>query len=236
MTALRTSLSERKEEFDTHYALAVALDAKLFEGEVSIGTTILSTHHLLTLKSGLVVHLYNIVEATMTRIGDVVGNAVGSVHPRRWSDNALREWLREYAVARTSGAEENRLKTIHDTFRLLLGSDPLGPQKLRKPSGTWDDRLIVTFAKRLGVAFNLPAEMHRRVAPRSEFRDKSPLGFLAERRNAIAHGRRSFEEGANDLTLEAIRELADVSLDYLGLAVDAFQAHIDDNRHLAPAR
>ena len=235
MTALRTSLSERREEFDTHYALAVALQDRMFAGEVSIGETELSARHVLTLKSGLIVHLYNIVEATMTRVSDMMGEAVGSTPPSRWSDKALREWLREHAVSRAEGSEDNRLDTVYGASRLLLGDGPMGPQKLKKPSGSWSDKLIVRFAQRLGVDFQLTEEMWRRIAPRAEFRDESPLEFLAERRNAIAHGRRSFEDGASDLTLEAIRELADVTLDYLNFVVDAFQSHVDGDRHLAVA-
>lgn len=229
------SLSERREEFDSHYSLAVALQDRLFAGEVSIGETELSARHLLTLKSGLLVHLYNIVEATMTNISNLIGDAVGSVTPRSWADKALKEWLRECVVSRSNGGEDNKLNTIHSATRQLLQNRPLGPQKLKKPSGTWSDKLIHTFAERLGVEFILPEIMWRRISPRTEFRDKSPLEFLADRRNAISHGRRTFEQGADDLTIQAIREIADVTLDYLELAIAAFQSHVDNNKHLVAA-
>lgn len=232
MTSLHTSLEERRDEFDTHYALAVALQNRIFAGESSIGETELSARHLLTLKSGLMVHLYNIVEATMTNISNMVGDAVGSAAPYQWSNEALREWLRENVVSRAEGKEENRLETVHSASRLLLERSPLGPQRIKKPSGSWSDKLVASFAQRLGVDFQLPHSMWRRITPRPEFGEKSPLEFLADRRNAIAHGRRSFEEGAKDLTLDTIREIADVSLDYLQLAIEAFQAHVDDHRHL----
>lgn len=234
MTELVSFLSNRREEFDTHFALAVALDDRIFAGdEVSIGETKLSSRHLLTMKSGLLVHLYNIVEATMSRAIKLVGGAVGTVPPRHWSTNALREWLRENAVARAEGSEDTRLTTVHNMSMLLLGDAPLGPQRLKKPSGTWDDKLVATFARRLGVELNLSETMWRRVARRPEFREMSPLEFLADRRNALAHGRRSFEEGAKDLALAQIRELADVTLDYLELAAAAFQDYVDGNGHLA---
>ncbi len=232
MTILLNSLSERREEFDSHYSLALALQDRLLAGDVSIGETELSTRHLLTLKSGLLVHIYNIVEATMTSITNLVGDAIGSVSPRNCAENSLKEWLRESVVNRSDNGEDNRLITIHAATQQLLKNIPLGSQKFKKPSGTWSDKLIHTFAERLGVDFKLPEEMWRRISPRTEFRDESPLQFLAERRNAIAHGRRTFEEGANDLTIEAIREIADVTLDYLELAISAFQNHIANNKHL----
>lgn len=234
MTELRASLDERREEFDTHYALAVALEDRIFAGdEVSIGETKLSSRHLLTMKSGLIVHLYNIVEATMSRTIKLVGAAVGTVAPQHWSDNALREWLREHAVARMDGSEDTRLNTVHGLSVRLLGQTPLGPQPLKKPSGTWTDKHIATFAERLGVEFRLSEEMWRRITPRPEFRDLSPLEFLADRRNAVAHGRRSFEEGANDLSLSQVRELADITLDYLGLTATAFQNYVDQKLYMA---
>jgi hypothetical protein len=233
MSALQTSLGERRGEFDTHYALAHALEARIVAGEVvSIGETQLSARHLLTMKSGLVVHLYNIVESTMSQAIDMVGTAVGGIPPRRWTENALREWLREHAVARMEGSEDARLTSIHGTSLRLLAETPLGPQKLKKPSGTWSDKQIALFAQRMGIQLTLTEEMWRKIAPRPQFNDLTPLGFLADRRNAIAHGRRSFEDGAKDLTLSTVRELADVTLDYLQATSTAFQAYVDQNRFM----
>lgn len=230
MSELATSLSERREEFETHFAVAVALEDRIFAGDdVSIGEIKLSSRHLLTMKSGLLVHLYNIVESTMSRATSLVGSAFGAVPPHRWTEKALREWLRKNAVARIDGSEDARLDTVHGFSVLLIEGNPLGPQELKKPSGTWTDKNIAEFARRLGVSFPLNEELGRCIAPRSEFGDESPLEFLADRRNALAHGRRSFEEGAKDLTLAQIRDLADATLKYLDAAVEAFQGYVDQS-------
>lgn len=236
MTELQDSIAGRKEEFDTHFGLAVALDARVIAGDdVALGEMKLSSRHLLNMKSGLVVHLYNIVEATMSLMIDLVGRAVGAAPPRTWSENALREWLREHGVPRIDGGEDTRLQSVHRMSLRLLGETPLGTRGLRKPPGTWNDKHIATFAERLGVELSLPEALWRRIEARAEFRDMSPLEFLADRRNAIAHGRRSFEEGARDLTLHQIRELADVTLDYLVVAATAFQDYVDRKLYLAVA-
>ena len=234
MDELTRALEERREEFDAHYALAIALEERIIAGEVvSIGETRLSVRHLLTLKSGLIVHIYNILEATMSRTMAMMGSAVGAAPSRQWSDNALREWLREHAVARVAGDEDARLNTMHAVTRKLFDENPLGQQHFRKPSGSWTDKLVAKFAKRLGVQFKLPQEMRLRIAPRPELGELSPIEFVAERRNAVAHGRRSFEDGARDLVLSQIRDLADTTLEYLALAIAAFQDHVTNNRHLA---
>lgn len=237
MTTLRDTLNTRRDEFDAHFALVKALeDRMVLETDSSLGAISLSSRHINTMKSGLLVHLYNIEEALMTQALHLLGTALGSVEPRRWTEHSLREWLRERIVSRISESnEEGRLETAFQSSNHLLYPKIASPQKLKKPSGSWDDKAIATFMKRMNMACTMPPEMWRRMAATPFYGEKTPLQFLALRRNAIAHGRRSFEEGASDLGLRNIRELADTVLDYMGYVVDSFQAHIDSEAHLSPA-
>ena len=237
MTTLRTALEARREEFDAHFALARALeDRMMLEQDAAIGDISLSARHINTIKSGLIVHLYNIEEAIMTQALQYLGNALGSVDPRRWTEHSLREWLRESTASRISDAnEDGRLAAVYQTSTRLLTTTILGPQSLKKPSGTWDDKVIAIFIRRMSMTFNMPAEMWQRITATPTYGEKTPLQFLADRRNAIAHGRRSFEGGASDLGLSHIRSLADITLDYMGYVANAFQEHIDNDAHLVPA-
>ncbi len=220
-----------------HYTFAVSLQEKIFSGDdVSLGSTRLSIRHLLTMQSGLIVHLYNILEALMSRATKMVEEAFGSVPPRTWSIDARREWLREHGVSRIEGgAEETRLKSFEMFSAKLLTDGPLGPQNIRKPSGTWNDRRIDTFAKRLGVPLQIEPDLYRKMAKKDHLGEKTPVTFLADRRNDLAHGLRSFEEGAKELTLANIREIADVTLEYMEVVVNAFQAYIDQKLFVATA-
>lgn len=234
---LRAALEVRREEFDAHFELAKALeDRMMLDGGGTVGAVNLSVRHVNTLKSGLLVHLYNILEAIMSQGLTALGVAIGSVDPRRWTEHSLREWLREAIVSRTSeGNEDGRLATVFATSSLLLTETILGPQKLKKPSGTWDDKVIATFMQRMSIATDMPQAMWTRIASSPKYGDDTPIQFLAKRRNAIAHGRRSFEDGAHDLNLEDIRELADITLDYIGYTADSFTQHIDAEAYLVPA-
>ncbi len=204
--------------------------------DATIGTVSLSIRHINAVKSGLIVHLYNIEEAIMSKVLQYLGNALGSVDPRRWNEHSLREWLRETVVSRISTSDENsRLDTVHETSTRLLTGSGLGPQNLKKPSGTWDDKVITTFIGRMKVRFDMPEEMWKRIAASPRYGDKTPMQFLAVRRNEIAHGRRTFEDGASDLELSDIRSLADVTLDYMGYAANAFQMHVENDAHLVAA-
>jgi hypothetical protein len=231
-TLLNDALHARKAELEEHIALAKALDLTLFEGDtVAIGDTILSASHLLNIKSGLIVHLYNIVEAIMTRTMEEVGRAVLNTDPVDWSNQALREWLRFSASINIEGTEDTRLEVVHHAALKLLAKETINELKFKKPSGTWSDKVIYAFSQRLNVHFPLNRDIARIISPLQKYGDQSPLVFLAERRNAIAHGRRSFEEGANDLTLNDIQELATLTIEYLEFAVDAFQQYIENEEY-----
>jgi hypothetical protein len=208
------------------------MEGRLLEGQaVSIGETELSVRHVMAMKSGLVVHLYNVIESTMSGAMNAVGQAIGSVHPTEWTENALKEWLRKHAAKASDDGEDGRLCVVHAAVRHLLGTVSPDARSLKKPPGTWSDKLIFTFARRLGIQVRLPPDMYRRIQKRSDLRDMTPMGFVADRRNAIAHGRRSFEGGATDITLVLIRELADVAFDFLGYVVDAFEEYITNERY-----
>lgn len=236
MTTLTQDLASRREEFEAHLALARALEDRLIlETDNTIGSITLSTRHINTIKSGLLIHLYNIEEAIMTQALRFIGDALGSVEPRRWTQLTLREWLRGSVVGRIGeGGEDGRLDTIFASSTLLLGAAPPGPQPLKKPTGTWDDKAIALFLKRMGIVCNMPPLMWTRIGPAPLYGDKTPLQFLADRRNAIAHGRRSFEEGANDLQLDDVQTLASIVLDYLGYIAKAFHEHVETDAHVAP--
>ncbi len=236
MTTLQTMLQDRAEEFNTHHALAVSLEDKIFGGEdVSIGSTRLSVRHLLTMKSGLIVHLYNVVEAVMSQARKMVGIAFGTVPPKAWSENARREWLREHGVARIEGGADVRLKQIEAFSISLLTDAPLGPQYIRKPSGNWTDRTIIQFAERLGVQLEIEPDLHRKLANKDHLGEKGPLSFLADRRNDLAHGQKTFEDGGKDLTLAQIREIADIALEFMSMVATSFEAYVDQKHFVVVA-
>ncbi|WP_018416050.1 MAE_28990/MAE_18760 family HEPN-like nuclease [Teredinibacter turnerae] len=235
MTALISTLVERKEDFDSHLALAKALEVHLFDGEsMPVGETVLTARHLLTIKSGLVIHLYNIVEAIMTLTINQIGSQVKTASPNEWTEDTLKEWLRTYASIGIEGNEDSRLDIVHKAAFQLLNKESIQDIKFKKPSGTWSDKVIYQFSQRLKVDFRLEPDMHRKIAPDVKYGDKTPLEFLADRRNAIAHGRRNFEDGARDLTLVQISELADVTIEYMTRAVEAFQNFIDEKKYMVP--
>jgi hypothetical protein len=181
------------------------------------------------------VHLYNVEEAMMSQIIELVGTAVGAAEPRRWNEATLKEWLRAHAINGEANGEETRLSAVHRVTVQLLKNSPIGSRKLKKPKGTWTDKSILEFANRLQINIQFDPAMHRRLAKQAKYGDRTPLRFLADKRNALAHGDLSFEEGARELTLADLRELSDVTLDFLSVVIGFFQNFVDETRYLNAA-
>ena len=156
-----------------------------------------------------------------------MGATVKQYPPTEWSSDTLKEWLRFYTSIGTDTNEDSRLNLVHKIALKLLARETIEDLKFKKPSGTWSDRVIYTFSKRLNVQFQLTEDIARKIRPNPRYGEKTPLEFLADRRNSIAHGRRTFENGATDLTLQDIQELADITIEYMELAVIAFQSFFE---------
>lgn len=231
MTTLLMTLSERKEEFMSHLALAQAMETRL--GDLVVGETALTVRHLMTIKSGLIVHLYNIVEAIMSRAIDEVCGAVKASPPDAWSITTLKEWLRFSASIGLDGNEESRLEVVHKAALKLLKVQPIERFGFKKPSGTWSDKVIFEFSRRLNVTLDTPQGLLLKIQKSAAYGDKTPLEFLADKRNAIAHGRQSFEKGAVDLSLSDIKRLADVTIEFMEHVITSFQTFVDEKHYLA---
>ena len=87
-------LGEREDEFKRHLSIARMLEKRI-EKETENGEEILvEIRHVNTIKSGLLIHLYNIVEAITTRTLVIVGQTVVTENPRFWTEAVLKEWVR----------------------------------------------------------------------------------------------------------------------------------------------
>jgi hypothetical protein len=62
--------------------------------------------------------------------------------------------------------------------------------------------------------------------------ETTALEYLANRRNSIAHGSSTFEEGAYDLTLHEIDELANKILPYLKEVSISYREYLKNKRYL----
>lgn len=225
-------LDEREEEFARHLSIARILEARV-DYIADGGVVHVEVRHVNTIKSGLLIHLYNIVEAATTRTLAMVGQTVVTERPGRWTESVLKEWVR----AEVWGGEErigdgalSRLTRVSGT--LASGNRPVAFVVKGEP-GSWDDKAIKKVAQRLGCELSLTRQI-RRAAYETVYRDNTTaLEYLARRRNAISHGVSTFEDGANDITLNELEDLAVRIVPYLRAVAESYQTFLGRKNYLS---
>jgi len=226
-------LEERRVEFDRHLYVARLLEARV-DDEVSDEVAQVEVRHVNTLKSGLLIHLYNIVEAVTVRTMEVVGQTVITEKPRFWTEGLLKEWVRSAIWDGTDRLGEGAITRLAGVSGALASGNTLTAFKIKGEPGSWDDEAIKKVAERLGCQLVLGNVISRAAYEKVYRNDMTAMRYLASRRNAIAHGATTFEEGAHDHTLGEIAALAGRILPYLKAVTESYEAFLIAKAYLAP--
>ena len=231
MREVLTYLTDRESEFARHLSVARLLEERVDES-VDEGDKQIEVRHINTLKSGLLVHLYNIVEAVTTRTMKVVGRTVVTAKPKRWTEALLKEWVRAAVWSGEERIGEGTLSRLTQVSGVLVSGGALDPFVVKGEPGSWDDEAIKKVAKRLGCVLVLSSRIRRSAYERA-YRDETiALMYLARRRNDIAHGNTTVEEGAHDLTLDEISELANRVLPFLKAVTKSYETFLSNKHYL----
>ena len=224
-------LKEREEEFARHLLVARMLEERVDElvGEDDIQVEV---RHVNTLKSGLLIHLYNIVEAVTTRTLTAVGENIVMERPGSWTEAILKEWVRAEVWSGEERLGETAVKRLAEVSSTLASGNSPNAFVVKGEPGSWSDKSIRKVAKRLGCNLNLPTRIRRAAYQKAYRNETTALEYLAKRRNAIAHGKSTFEDGANDLTLEEIEKLAKRVLPFLRAVSESYRSFLQDKAYL----
>lgn len=224
-------LEERREEFRRHLKVARMLESRV-DKSLDEGDEPIEIRHVNTVKSGLLIHLYNIVEAITSRTLETVGRTIVAEKPALWKEQVLNEWIRAEIWSGEERIGDGALKRLTE-LGLTLASGNCPPEFVIKGEpGSWNDKSIKKVAARLGCELALSSEVRKGAYNTSYRNDTTALAYLANRRNAIAHGASTFEEGAYDLTLNEIEQLADRVLPYLMEVSISYRDYLDNKRYL----
>jgi MAE_28990/MAE_18760-like HEPN len=226
-------LEERASEFNRHLYVARLLEARV-DDEVGKKGEQIEVRHVNTLKSGLLIHLYNIVEAVTTRTLGVVGQTVVTEKPKLWTEAMLKEWVRAAiwdGEERLGDGAVTRLASIGGV--LASGNSPEA-FKVKGEPGSWDDASIKRVAERLGCSLVLSRAIKRNVFEKAYLNDMTAMKYLSSRRNAIAHGVMTFEDGARDQTLDEIEKLAHRILPFLKAVAKSYETFLNAKSYLTP--
>lgn len=231
MRAVLAYFQEREEEFARHLSIARMLDTRV--NEVTSEDIRVEVRHVNTIKSGLIIHLYNIVEAISTKILKIVGQTVVTERPGRWTEEILKEWVRAVVWNGEERIGDGVLTRLTRESSRLASGQLLADFIVKGEPGSWDDEAIRKVAKRLGCQLLLSDEI-RQAAYETRYRnDTTALQYLAKRRNDIAHGVSTFEEGAHDLTLDELVALADRVLPFLKAVAESYEAFLTQKSYIA---
>ncbi|MFT8720068.1 MAE_28990/MAE_18760 family HEPN-like nuclease [Acetobacter sp.] len=224
-------LVERESEFARHLSVARMLEARVNE-VVSADSIQIEVRHVNTLKSGLLIHLYNIVEAVATRTLTVVGRTVVMEQPKRWTESVLKEWVRAAIWNGDDRVGEGALARLTQVSGVLAAGGSPDAFVVKGEPGSWDDEAIKKIAKRLGCPLVLTDEVKRAAYERVYRDETTALKYLARRRNDIAHGQSTFEEGAHDLTLDDLAGLANRVLPFLTAVTKSYEKFLSSKGYL----
>ncbi|MBB4639839.1 MAE_28990/MAE_18760 family HEPN-like nuclease [Rhizorhapis suberifaciens] len=225
-------MEERRSEFERHLFVARLLEARV-DDATGADTAQVEVRHVNTLKSGLLIHLYNIVEAVTTRTMDIVGQTIVTEKPKLWKEVVLREWVRAAIWDGEDRLGEGAVTRLAGISSVLASGEAPSAFKIKGEPGSWDDEAIKKVAERLGCRLVLSNAIKRAAFEKVYRNEMTAMKYLASRRNAIAHGATTFEEGAHDHTLDEISALGGRILPFLKAVTESYGAFLDSKAYLA---
>lgn len=178
-------------------------------------------------------HLYNLVEATISNCISVLERAATVRSARHFSAGLRSQWAR--AVARTHEAltPENRLDAALRLLELALSDGAASIKFDAGNGGNWDDEQIYSLAQRFGIALQLRRETEKSV--KRPYRDgQGALKSIRSLRNKLAHGQMSFGVCGDGLGAAQLHELTDVTSQYLREVIASFEQYLSDGHYLEP--
>ena len=224
-------LSARAREIECHLALITELNEAAIARH-GIGNLRRSeAEHVEILKSGFLVHLYNVVEAVMDQILLEVVSSTKRYPPAEWSEALQTEWIRARAgverdlqsdrrLARTKAIlDETIVGAIGVDFRIAFG-------------GNWSNDEIVGISRRLGCELNIGAEVQEQ-ACNIPFQDNfGPMKYVRHKRNRLSHGNETFGSGANQLSPDDLDRLRTPVMNYMVGVTTSYNEFLDSEAFL----
>lgn len=239
MHTLLAAFEQRLAEVNTYLEFLVSLDeqTKRRPPRLEGAREAITAEQQRILYSSVYLHLYNLVESTMTRCIEAVAEAThgaGRWTPRDLNVALRQEWVRLKARTHTELTPEHRLERALKLFEDLVVHKPLNAFEFeRGAGGNWDDDVIQKMSVRLGCVLSI-AQASYSAIKRPGRDGLKPLSLVKELRNNLAHGKISFAECAQDATVGELIELRDKTALYLREVVFSFIDYLNKFEFLLP--
>jgi hypothetical protein len=243
MTDLQTDFQDRCAEVEAYMKLVAAIELAVQQGAPIVRTrsgqnSVVEPLQQKILYGGVYLHLYNLVEATVSRC--ILAVEVAASNAMRWRANDLSmtmraEWVRSMAKTHQMLTPEKRLQASIALCDHLVDMLPVTIKIARGGGGNWDDKAITRIAARMGVQIQLSPKTE--IDVKRHVRDnRGALELIKDLRNKLAHGEMSFAECGEGCSTSELDELVRRTRTYLEEVIACFEAFITRYEFLEPAR
>lgn len=230
MEIIKQEFSDRVSEINIYFHFLESITQKdaqlIFPNENDLREN-LNIKLGLTLKSGLVLLLYNLVEATVSKCLDSIHETISGegINYFEMSDELQKLWLKyHYDIFSETGLNNDKNVVQLKTMIEILSANKIisisrdESKKLSESlySGNLDAREIRKIAKKYGVTFE---------------KECAEVRFVEQMRNKLAHGEVSFEEGCRDNSIQYMRIVKNETIEFTSKFIDAIEEFIQDKKY-----
>lgn len=226
MQIIRQEFSDRVDEINRyfqHLENITEKDAQLIFPNENDRKENLNIRLGLTLKSGLVLLLYNLVEATISKcLGAIHQNLTDeNISYFEMSDELQKIWLRYHYELLNDNSKNNdrnvsQLQTMveilsaNKTITISLADSKQLSESLY--SGNLDAREIKKIAKKYGISFDL---------------ESTEVRFVEQMRNKLAHG----EVGCRDKPIQYMKKVKDETITFIDAFTNTVENFISERKY-----
>ena len=226
MRAHQELLSGRAEEVESHLTLIEELTEAAIARQGVANLQPVEMEHVDVLKSGFLVHLYNVVEAVMTKILEEVAADVRRYPPARWSRSVRTEWVRTRVGVERGIESDRRLKrTVKIVDEAIAGA--VNVEFRVRYEGNWSDSEITKVSERLGCALQVAPDVVQRACDERFQDDFAPMKYIRHKRNLLTHGNETFREGARQLSSRDLQRLRRAIVEYMESVSASFTSYLE---------
>ena len=129
---------------------------------------------------------------------------------------------------------EKHLERAVELLHQAVGKTSVEIKIPRGGGGNWDIQEIKSLSKRIGIDFELPENIYKKVS-RPFRNEQGPLRYIKDVRNNLAHGSISFSDCGAGHSYSEFRTLIDIVKEYLEFLMLKYKDYIDNELYLAPA-
>lgn len=233
MQLVRAVFSDRVNDIESYFELVQNIEIAISQrsANFNVGDAVynITPEQQKIMYSGIYMHLYNLVEATMNMLIDALERNTQEALGEDVS--LLSEKLRcLYVKSVTQPHDEKlsyeaKLEKALSLFKQALGMEPVDIKFPAGGGGNWDFGEIRRFSDSVGVNIVLPRRINRLVQQPIR-NDKAPLRLIKDVRNNLAHGSISFKECGENHVSSDFRELIDIVKEYLENVLNAYESYI----------